>query len=96
MTTKRIASIAALAVLTAGLTVAQERFDMIVRQDFFAGFAGNEEALQRGMHSGDCVVGVGESAQRARLPCRVTQLPCVTQRGRVLGDATGDIAAREV
>ena len=49
MTTKRIASIAALAVLTAGLTVAQERFDMIVRQDFFSGFAGNEEALQRGM-----------------------------------------------
>jgi len=49
MTTKNIASIAALAFLTAGLAVAQERYDMIVRQDFFAGFAGNEEALQRGM-----------------------------------------------
>src|SRR5262245_43878976 len=28
---------------------AQERFDMVVRTDFFAGFAGNREALARGM-----------------------------------------------
>src|SRR5207247_5545202 len=27
----------------------QERFDMLVRQDFFAGFNGNREALERGM-----------------------------------------------
>jgi tetratricopeptide (TPR) repeat protein len=36
--------LAAAAVLTA-----QERFDMVVRNDFFAGFAGNREALDRGM-----------------------------------------------
>jgi tetratricopeptide (TPR) repeat protein len=30
---------------------AQERFDMKVRDDFFAGFAGNQEALDRGMKS---------------------------------------------
>src|SRR5215469_13356050 len=28
---------------------AQERFDLKVRQDFFAGFAGNQDALDRGM-----------------------------------------------
>src|SRR5579862_9491448 len=28
---------------------AQERFDMRVRNDFFAGFAGNQEALDRAM-----------------------------------------------
>src|SRR5258708_1574009 len=32
-----------------GLAGAQERFDMRVRNDFFAGFAGNSEALDRGM-----------------------------------------------
>jgi tetratricopeptide (TPR) repeat protein len=32
-----------------GLAAAQERFDMRVRNDFFAGFAGNQEALDRAM-----------------------------------------------
>jgi tetratricopeptide (TPR) repeat protein len=32
-----------------GLAAAEERFDMRVRNDFFAGFAGNQEALNRGM-----------------------------------------------
>ncbi|HYR44674.1 MAG TPA: hypothetical protein VER98_16705 [Terriglobia bacterium] len=55
MTTKRIASLAmaaALAVSATGLGLAQQlqqRFDMIVRQDFFAGFAGDKEAFARAM-----------------------------------------------
>src|SRR5262249_23116037 len=36
-------------VLSAACVIAQQRYDMIVRQDFFAGFAGNKEALARGM-----------------------------------------------
>jgi hypothetical protein len=32
-----------------GLAPAQERFDMRVRNDFFAGFAGNQDALDRAM-----------------------------------------------
>lgn len=32
-----------------GMAAAQERFDMRVRNDFFAGFAGNQEALDRAM-----------------------------------------------
>ncbi|MEO8049182.1 MAG: hypothetical protein ABI833_02090 [Acidobacteriota bacterium] len=32
-----------------GLAAADERFDMRVRNDFFAGFAGNQEALDRAM-----------------------------------------------
>lgn len=32
-----------------GLAAAQERFDMRVRNDFFAGFTGNQEALDRAM-----------------------------------------------
>src|SRR2546430_14863382 len=39
--------------LSIGFTVAallaQDRFDMKVREDFFSGFAGNKEALARGM-----------------------------------------------
>ena len=36
--------------LAAAVTlVAQQRFDTVVRNDFFAGFAGNREALDRGM-----------------------------------------------
>ena len=52
MTTKRFALVATLVVLTAGLGLAQQlqqRFDMVVRQDFFAGFAGNREAFARAM-----------------------------------------------
>src|SRR5262249_62434111 len=36
-------------VLSAVSVFAQQRYDMIVRQDFFSGFAGNKEALARGM-----------------------------------------------
>ena len=32
-----------------GLATAQERFDLRVRTDFFAGFAGNQQALDRAM-----------------------------------------------
>src|SRR5437867_9616380 len=49
MKTKAMTSILALAVLTVTVALAQERFDMLVRQDFFAGFNGNREALERGM-----------------------------------------------
>ena len=38
-----------LSVVVLGLTAAEERFDMRVRNDFFAGFAGNQEALDRAM-----------------------------------------------
>ncbi len=34
---------------TVRIAPAQERFDLKVRQDFFAGFAGNQEALDHGM-----------------------------------------------
>ena len=48
MKTMRVIGVAAI-VLTAACVIAQQRYDMIVRQDFFAGFAGNKEALARGM-----------------------------------------------
>src|SRR5215471_2550041 len=35
--------------LAAGAMFAQQRLDMVVRSDFFAGFSGNREALERGM-----------------------------------------------
>ncbi|MBM3740954.1 MAG: hypothetical protein FJW39_34885 [Acidobacteria bacterium] len=35
--------------LAAGIALAAERFDHVVRNDFFLGFAGNQEALARGM-----------------------------------------------
>jgi len=38
-----------LSAVVLGLAAAQERFDMRVRNDFFAGFAGNEQALDRAM-----------------------------------------------
>jgi hypothetical protein len=38
-----------LSVVVLGLRAAEERFDMRVRNDFFAGFAGNQEALDRAM-----------------------------------------------
>src|SRR5262245_30026314 len=49
MKIKAMTLILALAVLTVTGALAQQRFDMIVRQDFFAGFNGNREALERGM-----------------------------------------------
>lgn len=38
-----------LGLVMVGTAAAQERFDMKVRNDFFAGFAGNQQALDRGM-----------------------------------------------
>jgi tetratricopeptide (TPR) repeat protein len=48
MKTMRISVIAVL-MLTGGLVLAQQRFDDLVRGDFFAGVSGNKEALDRGM-----------------------------------------------
>ncbi|MDQ2901150.1 MAG: hypothetical protein M3Y07_15330 [Acidobacteriota bacterium] len=39
--------------LTVAALLAGERFDMKVRNDFFAGFAGDNEALQRGMRASE-------------------------------------------
>lgn len=39
-----------------GLRAADERFDLKVRQDFFAGFAGDKVALVRGMSAADAVL----------------------------------------
>ena len=44
------------AVLAASALLAQVRFDYIVRNDFFAGFAGNAEALKRGMDTTERVL----------------------------------------
>src|SRR5690348_3912511 len=41
---------------TVRLAPAQERFDLKVRNDFFAGFAGNEAALARGMEACEAVL----------------------------------------
>ncbi len=42
-------TIAALIILTAGLLLSQDRFDMKVRNYFFAGLAGDAASLQKGM-----------------------------------------------
>jgi hypothetical protein len=42
-------SIMAVLMAAAGLVFARQRFDDVVRGDFFAGFSGNKEALERGM-----------------------------------------------
>lgn len=41
--------ISAIALLGAGILSSQDRFDLRVRNDFFAGFAGDAAALERGM-----------------------------------------------
>ncbi len=46
---KTIGTVFGLSLAVLGLAAAQERFDMRVRNDFFAGFAGNQEALDRAM-----------------------------------------------
>jgi len=46
---KTTATVLGLGLAVLGLAAAQERFDMRVRNDFFAGFAGNQEALDRAM-----------------------------------------------
>src|SRR6266481_3335434 len=40
----------------AAVLLAQDRFDMMVRTDFFAGFAGNREALERAMKKSEEVL----------------------------------------
>ena len=54
-----------LSVLVAGaaLLVAQQRFDMKVRNDFFSGFTGNREALERGMKA--CETALAENPKHA-------------------------------
>ena len=42
-------TIAAAIILTAGLLLSQDRFDMKVRNYFFAGLAGDAASLQKGM-----------------------------------------------
>jgi tetratricopeptide (TPR) repeat protein len=39
-----------------GMTFAAERFDMTIRNDFFAGFSGNKEALDRAMKNSEIVL----------------------------------------
>ncbi len=46
---KTSVTVLGLSLAVLGLAAAQERFDMRVRDDFFAGFAGNQEALDRAM-----------------------------------------------
>jgi len=46
---KTTVTVFSLGLAVLGLAAAQERFDMRVRNDFFAGFAGNQEALDRAM-----------------------------------------------
>ena len=46
---KTTVTVLGLSLAVLGLAAAQERFDMRVRNDFFAGFAGNQEALDRAM-----------------------------------------------
>ena len=46
---KTTVSVFVLSLAVLGLAAAQDRFDMRVRNDFFAGFAGNQEALDRAM-----------------------------------------------
>ncbi len=46
---KTVVTVLGLGLAVLGLAVAQERFDMRVRNDFFAGFAGDQEALDRAM-----------------------------------------------
>ena len=49
--------------LLSTITLAQERFDHVVRNDFFAGFTGNKEALERGMKTTEKVL--AENPQHA-------------------------------
>ena len=46
---KTTVTVFGLSLAALGMAAAQERFDMRVRNDFFAGFAGNQEALDRAM-----------------------------------------------
>jgi hypothetical protein len=49
MTLTHIRRFIAATLLVTRVLFAQERFDQLVRQDFFAGFAGNQEAFDRAM-----------------------------------------------
>ena len=46
---KTTVTVLGLGLAVLGLAAAEERFDLRVRNDFFAGFAGNQEALDRAM-----------------------------------------------
>ena len=46
---KTTVTVFGLSLAVLGLAAAEERFDLRVRNDFFAGFAGNQEALDRAM-----------------------------------------------
>ncbi len=57
MKSKHILLIAAAAIsFTLPLLRAQQRFDHVVRNDFFAGFAGNQEALARAMKASEAAL----------------------------------------
>src|SRR5437763_1924762 len=42
--------------LATGAVLAQQRFDMVVRNDFFTGFAGDREALERGLKKWEAIL----------------------------------------
>jgi hypothetical protein len=67
MTTKRITGTVAVLLIMAGLVRAQQRFDMIVREDFFAGFAGNKEAFARAMRVTEDVLAKDSNNGEARV-----------------------------
>jgi hypothetical protein len=46
-------SVIAVLTLMCGILAAQQRFDMLVREDFFAGFAGNADRLAKGMKAAE-------------------------------------------
>lgn len=49
--------------VTTAILMAADRFDQVVRNDFFIGFSGNEEALERGMKA--CEETLAESPKHA-------------------------------
>jgi len=53
--------------LAAGAMLAQQRFDMVVRNDFFAGFTGNKEALERGLKKCETILATDPKNAEARV-----------------------------
>lgn len=62
-----IGSMIAALILTSGLVLAQQRFDDLVRGDFFAGFAGNKEALVRGMKTTEQILAADPNHAEAKV-----------------------------
>jgi len=56
MRTKKLVYFILAATLGLGLSKAQQRFDHLVRNDFFAGFAGNKEALARAIATAEKIL----------------------------------------